>query len=143
MRKRGTAWRIMFEPINARLASSCSKKGINEAAIEAICVGDTSISDTSSGATTGKSAFKRAFTRERTNVPSSFNGALPCAIIWPSSTSAVKYSIPFSERSTFPSTTLRYGVSINPKSLIFAYTQREEIRPMLGPSGVSIGQRRP
>ena len=32
----GTAWRIMFDPISARLASSCSKKGIRLAAIEAI-----------------------------------------------------------------------------------------------------------
>ena len=80
----------MLDPINARLASSCSRNGIKDAAIEAICVGETSINETSSGATTGKSAFKRAFTRERTNFPSSSKGALPCAIICPSSTSAVK-----------------------------------------------------
>ena len=35
-RKSGTAWRIMLDPIRARFASSCSKKGINEAEIEAI-----------------------------------------------------------------------------------------------------------
>jgi hypothetical protein len=39
----GTAWRIMFDPINARLASSCSRNGINDAAIEAIWLGATSI----------------------------------------------------------------------------------------------------
>ena len=33
----GTACLIMFEPINALLASSCSKKGINEAATEKAC----------------------------------------------------------------------------------------------------------
>ena len=34
----------MFDPMRARLASSCSRKGMSEAAIDAICVGDTSIS---------------------------------------------------------------------------------------------------
>ena len=52
----GTAWRIMFDPISARFASSCSRKGINAAAIDAICVGETSIKFTLSGSTTGKSA---------------------------------------------------------------------------------------
>ena len=33
----GTAWRIMFEPIKALLASSCSRKGIREAATETTC----------------------------------------------------------------------------------------------------------
>ena len=43
----------VFDPINARLASSCSKNGIKEAAIEAICCGETSINSTWSGVTTG------------------------------------------------------------------------------------------
>ena len=30
----GTAWRCMFDPISARFASSCSRKGIREAATE-------------------------------------------------------------------------------------------------------------
>ena len=42
-RNKGTACRIMFEPINARLASSCSKNGIREAEIEAIWLGATSV----------------------------------------------------------------------------------------------------
>ena len=49
----GTAWRIMFDPISARLASSCSKKGIRLAAIEAIWFGATSIRSTSLSVTTG------------------------------------------------------------------------------------------
>ena len=53
LRNKGTAWRIMFEPINARCASSCSKNGIKDAAIEAICCGATSIRFTSEGGTTG------------------------------------------------------------------------------------------
>ena len=40
---------------------------------------------------------------------------------------------------TLPSTTLRYGVSRKPYSLVRAYTASELIRPMFGPSGVSIG----
>ncbi len=39
----GTACRCMFDPIRARLASSCSKKGISEVATENTCFGDTSI----------------------------------------------------------------------------------------------------
>ena len=39
--------------------------------------------------------------------------------------------------------TLRYGVSIKPYSLTRPYVARLPIRPMLGPSGVSMGQMRP
>ena len=35
----GTAWRCMFEPMSARLASSCSRNGISEAATDTICFG--------------------------------------------------------------------------------------------------------
>ena len=45
----GTAWRCMFEPISARLASSFSRNGISEAATETSWFGDTSIRVTSSG----------------------------------------------------------------------------------------------
>ncbi len=34
VRSKGTAWRCMFDPISARLASSFSRKGINEAATD-------------------------------------------------------------------------------------------------------------
>jgi len=40
----------MFAPIKARLASSCSRKGISEVATDQIWFGDTSISSTSFGA---------------------------------------------------------------------------------------------
>ena len=40
---RGTAWRCMLEPISARLASSCSRKGIREVDTEMICLGETSM----------------------------------------------------------------------------------------------------
>ncbi len=40
---RGTAWRCMFEPISARLASLCSRKGIKAVATDTICCGVTSM----------------------------------------------------------------------------------------------------
>ena len=39
--------------------------------------------------------------------------------------------------------TLRYGVSMKPYALIRPYVASEPIRPMFGPSGVSMGQIRP
>ena len=39
----GTAWRCMFEPIRARLASLCSRKGMSAVATETICCGETSM----------------------------------------------------------------------------------------------------
>ena len=39
----GTPWRCMFEPMSARLASSCSRNGIMPAAIEMTCFGETSM----------------------------------------------------------------------------------------------------
>ena len=48
-RSSGTAWRCMFEPIRARLASSCSRNGIRAVATDQICVGETSIRSTSRG----------------------------------------------------------------------------------------------
>ena len=40
---RGTACLIMFDPLRALLASSFSKNGINEAATDTSCFGETSI----------------------------------------------------------------------------------------------------
>jgi hypothetical protein len=42
-RRVGTAWRCMFEPMSARFASSCSRKGMSEAATDTICFGLTSM----------------------------------------------------------------------------------------------------
>ena len=47
----GTAWRCMFEPMRARLASSCSRNGIIAVATDQICSGETSTRSTSLGAT--------------------------------------------------------------------------------------------
>jgi hypothetical protein len=38
----GTACRCIFDPIKARLASSCSRNGINAVGTEKICFGDAS-----------------------------------------------------------------------------------------------------
>jgi hypothetical protein len=45
--------------------------------------------------------------------------------------------------STEPFLTFQYGVSRKPNSLTRAYVESEEMRPMFGPSGVSIGHMRP
>ena len=47
----GTAWRCMFEPMSARLASSCSRNGIIAVATDQICSGETSMRSTSSADT--------------------------------------------------------------------------------------------
>ena len=44
---------------------------------------------------------------------------------------------------TLPSTTLRYGVVTKPCSETSAKLDSEPMRPMFGPSGVSIGHMRP
>ena len=41
-RSRGTAWRCMFEPMSARLASSFSRNGMSDAATDTSCLGETS-----------------------------------------------------------------------------------------------------
>ena len=40
---RGTACFCMLEPMRARLASSCSRKGMREVATETVCLGETSM----------------------------------------------------------------------------------------------------
>ena len=49
VRSSGTAWRCMFDPIRARLASSFSRKGTSEAATDTSWFGLTSMRSTSSG----------------------------------------------------------------------------------------------
>ncbi|CFE43069.1 Uncharacterised protein [Mycobacterium tuberculosis] len=43
LRTSGTAWRCMFAPMRARLASSCSRKGIIAVATDTIWRGETSM----------------------------------------------------------------------------------------------------
>ena len=42
-----------------------------------------------------------------------------------------------------PFSTRRYGVSTKPYSFTRAYVLSDAMRPMFGPSGVSMGQMRP
>ncbi len=43
LRSSGTDWRCMFEPMSARLASSCSRNGIIAVATDTIWRGETSM----------------------------------------------------------------------------------------------------
>src|ERR1019366_4309544 len=61
----GTAWRCMFEPISARLASSCSRNGIIAVATDQICSGETSTRATSLGPTV---TYWPAWGRQRVSV---------------------------------------------------------------------------
>jgi hypothetical protein len=49
----------MLAPISARLASSCSRNGISEAATDTICAGATSMYWTRSGEVSTDSPFSR------------------------------------------------------------------------------------
>jgi len=56
---KGTDWRCMFDPIKALFASSCSKKGIKDAAAETIWTFEIKIKSTSNGLTVKKSCLYR------------------------------------------------------------------------------------
>ena len=55
------------------------------------------------------------------------------------SSAASRYTI---SSDTLPFATLRYGISMKPNSDTVAIEASEPIRPMFGPSGVSIGHMR-
>ena len=76
----GTAWRCMFEPISARLASSFSRNGMSEAATDTSCLGLTSIS-VICRAGHQEVAVAAAETISSTKVPSLFSSALACAMV--------------------------------------------------------------
>ena len=130
----------MLQPISARLASSCSRNGMREADTEIICCGDTSMYLTSLACLNTDSPCSRQGIRSEVKRPSLSIGALACAMMYEPSSTADRYS---KSSVTFPSTTRRYGVSRKPYSLQRENTDSELIRPMFGPSGVSIGHRRP
>ena len=77
---RGTAWRCMFEPISARLASSCSRNGISAVATETICFGDTSIISISSGGASSNSPLRRAETFWEVNFPAASSAVFAWAM---------------------------------------------------------------
>ena len=102
----GTAWRCMLEPIRARFASSCSRKGISAVATDQIWFGETSISSTSLGETVTTSPSR---VRQRTRGPLSLLvfrsiSAFACAIVRSSSWVASRRTISL---VTTPSLTTR------------------------------------
>ena len=64
---------------------------------------------------------RRASTRSSLNVPLVFSGALACATMYSSSSSAARYAI---SSVTLPLATLRYGDSMKPNSLTRAYVDK-------------------
>ena len=131
----------MFDPMRARLASSFCKKGIIDVATENTILGETSIRSILFLSNCEVSSLKRPDTFLLMKYPFSSNGSLACATVYASSSSAVIYttsSVTLGFSGSDLSTTL-YGASINPYSFNLAKDANELIRPMLGPSGVSIG----
>ena len=70
----------MLDPINALFASSCSKKGINEAETENACCGETSIKSTLSGGMKENSFLCLTGTNSSVNLLFESRSALACAI---------------------------------------------------------------
>jgi hypothetical protein len=91
--------------------------------------------------------------RDMTSSPAWRQGRRSALILPPFSTSTFAWAIVYfpssiAERYTtssvsLPSFTRRYGLSMKPYWLTRAKVARLLMRPMFGPSGVSIGQMRP
>ena len=97
------------------------------------------MSSTISGVTMWKSPLKRARDEALLNFPFSSRFAVAWAMYFPSSSSAENHYLVRDAAVV----TLRYGVSTKPYSLTRANVDSDAMRPMFGPSGVSIGQIRP
>ena len=72
----------MFEPISARLASSCSRNGISDAATDTICAGATSMYSILSGAAIVNSLCCRHEMIWSMNLPSVASSAFAWAIVY-------------------------------------------------------------
>ena len=130
----------MFEPINARFASSWLTNGIIDVAMENGWYGETSIKLTSSRETTvGSPPF---LTSIFSNVILFFSSNSMAE--WTIDATSSSYaSIYLTSSDTTPFFTILYGVSIIPNLLTTAYVANLKIRPMFWPSGVSIGHNLP
>ena len=130
----------MFEPISARLASSFSRNGISAAATETICFGDTSIRSTFSRGAIITSPAWRQMTNSSTKpaLLVELGVGLRDVVLGLFHRRQIDHVV-----VTLPSTILRYGLSMKPYLLTRAKVASELIRPIFGPSGVSIGQMRP
>ncbi len=87
-RSSGTAWRCMFDPINARFASSFSRNGMSEAATETSCLGETSMNWMFAFGARMKSPAWRALTRSCVSLPLSSTAAFAWAMMYWSSSHA-------------------------------------------------------
>ena len=130
----------MLAPISARFASSCSRNGTSEAATDTICAGDTSMYWMRSAPT-------------RIDSPASTRGdqvAGQLAVLVQRRIGLGDDVLAFLDGRQVVDLIgdlavdhRRYGVSMKPYSFRRAYRASELIRPMFGPSGVSIGHTRP
>src|SRR5579885_1324605 len=91
-RSSGTAWRCMFEPINARFASSFSRNGIRLAATDTNCFGLTSMYSISSRGFSTKLPACRALHRSGAIRPFSSSSTFAWAMMYLSSSQADRYS---------------------------------------------------
>jgi len=80
----------IFDPIKARLASSCSKKGIREAPTASICIGETAKKLTLLASTVINSLKERTGTIFVLKKLSLVNKTSPDATLYLASCSAVK-----------------------------------------------------
>ncbi len=102
----GTAWACMFEPIRARLASSCSRNGISVVVTDQIWFGDTSIRSTSFGAasTSSPSGVRHSIGRPCSLLVFASISELACAMTMSSSWFASRWT---TLSVTTPSSTTR------------------------------------
>ena len=91
-RSSGTAWRCMLEPISARLASSCSRKGISAAEMETIWLGEMSMRVTSSRWRISTSPLTRTVTYSSSRLPSASMRASAWATTWSPSREASRWT---------------------------------------------------
>ena len=103
----------MFEPISARLASSCSRNGIRPAETPTICFGETSMYSILSAGTSTKSPRCRAMTRVALRSCRSRSACRPGRGSRFDSSSARSHT---TSSVSLPFLTLRYGVIRKPYS---------------------------
>jgi hypothetical protein len=129
----------MLEPISARFASSFSRNGISEAATDTSCFGDTSIRSTLSRGASVYSPDWRVLTISFSNaLVGQMRVGLRHGVTHLLGRGHVDDLI-----GHLRVLHLAIGVSMKPYLFTRAKVASELIRPIFGPSGVSIGHIRP
>ena len=163
-RTSGTACFCMFAPIRARLASSCSRNGISAvrdrhdllrrhvhvvdlgAAARSRCRWWRRRSSPPPASCAGRRGWRPAASGARARARS-LNGAVGVDRRVGLGDDVVLFLVGRHVDDLVGDlavlTTLRYGLSMKPNSLTRAKVDRAPMRPMFGPSGVSIGHIRP